>query len=84
MTITVPLPITLERTLPPSRAKLHLAVGAFAAEEVTLGQAAEVAGVSQTERMGSHHGGVFHYTMARRSSQRTSRRARALNAARGA
>lgn len=37
--------------MPPSRAKLHLAIGAFAAEEVTLGQAAEIAGVSQTELM---------------------------------
>jgi predicted HTH domain antitoxin len=51
MTITVPLPIALERTMPPARAKLHLAIGAFAAEEVTLGQAAEIAGVSQTELM---------------------------------
>lgn len=37
--------------MPQSRAKLHLAIGAFAAEEVTLGQAAEIAGVSQTELM---------------------------------
>lgn len=36
----------------PQKAKLHLAVGAFAAEEVTLGQAAAIAGVSQTEMMG--------------------------------
>lgn len=35
----------------PSRAKLHLAIGAFAADEVTLGQAADIAGVSQTELM---------------------------------
>lgn len=35
----------------PARAKLHLAIGAFAAEEVTLGQAAEIAGVSQLELM---------------------------------
>jgi len=51
MTITVPLPAALEQTMPPSRAKLHLAIGAFAAEEVTLGQAAEIAGVSQAELM---------------------------------
>jgi predicted HTH domain antitoxin len=35
----------------PSEAKLHLAIGAFAGEEVTLGQAAEIAGVSQTDFM---------------------------------
>jgi predicted HTH domain antitoxin len=49
MTITLPLPEALERTMRPSQAKLHLAIGAFAAEEVTLGQAAEIAGVSQAE-----------------------------------
>jgi predicted HTH domain antitoxin len=51
MTITVPLPLGLEKTMPPSRARLHLAIGAFAAEEVTLGQAAEIAGVSQQDLM---------------------------------
>ena len=51
MTITVPLPPALEQAMSPSRAKLHLAIGAFAAEEVTLGQAAEIAGVSQAELM---------------------------------
>lgn len=35
----------------PAQAKLHLAIGAFTAEEVTLGQAADIAGVSQTELM---------------------------------
>ena len=34
------------------KAALHLAVGAFAAEDVTLGQAAAIAGISQTEMMG--------------------------------
>lgn len=51
MTLTLPLPITMERTLQPARAKLHLAVGAFVAEEVTLGQAADIAGISQTQMM---------------------------------
>ena len=51
MTITVPLPLASEQTMVPSRAKLHLALGAFAADEVTLGQAADIAGVSQTELM---------------------------------
>lgn len=35
----------------PDRARLHLAIGAFVSEEVTLGQAAEMAGVSQAELM---------------------------------
>jgi predicted HTH domain antitoxin len=52
MTLTLPLPFALEQTLRPERARLHLAIGAFAAEEVTLGQAADIAGVSQTELMG--------------------------------
>jgi predicted HTH domain antitoxin len=51
MTITVSLPPELEEKMPPSRAKLHLAIGAFAAEEVTLGQAAEIASVSQADLM---------------------------------
>jgi ABC-type arginine transport system permease subunit len=37
--------------MPPARARLHFAIGAFVSEEVTLGQAAEMAGVSQTELM---------------------------------
>ncbi len=37
--------------MPPARARLHFATGAFAAGEITLGQAAEIAGVSQTELM---------------------------------
>lgn len=36
----------------PQHARLHLAIGAFVSEEVTLGQAAEIAGISQTEMMG--------------------------------
>jgi len=51
MTITVPMPVALEQTMPPARARLHFAIGAFVSEEVTLGQAAEMAGVSQTELM---------------------------------
>jgi predicted HTH domain antitoxin len=49
MNITLPEP--LEARLTPSQAALHLAIGLFAAEEVTLGQAAEAAGVSQGEFM---------------------------------
>jgi predicted HTH domain antitoxin len=51
MTLTLPLPAALEKKMQPRDAKLHLAIGAFTAEEVTLGQAAEIAGVSQTEMM---------------------------------
>ncbi|MEZ5387721.1 MAG: UPF0175 family protein [Prosthecobacter sp.] len=51
MTLTMPLPALLEQKMEPQSAKLHFAVGAFAAEEITLGQAAEIAGVSQTEFM---------------------------------
>jgi predicted HTH domain antitoxin len=51
MTITLPLPAALERTLQPDRARLHLAIGAFVTEEATLGQAAEMAGISQTALM---------------------------------
>jgi len=51
MTLTLPLPLAMERTLQPAHAKLLLAVGAFVADEVTLGQAADIAGISQTEMM---------------------------------
>ena len=51
MTITLPVPAALEKTIQPARARLHLAIGAFVTEEATLGQAAEMAGVSQTELM---------------------------------
>jgi len=51
MTLTLPLPVAMEQTFQPARAKLHLAVDAFVAEEVTLGQAADIAGISQTEMM---------------------------------
>ena len=52
MTLTFPLPAFLEQKMQPHKAALHLAVGAFAAEDVTLGQAAAIAGISQTEMMG--------------------------------
>ena len=51
MTITVQMPLALEQSMPPARARLHFAIGAFVSEEVTLGQAAEMAGISQTELM---------------------------------
>jgi predicted HTH domain antitoxin len=43
------LPERLQHRLTPESTALHLAIGLFVAEEATLGQAAEVAGLSQTE-----------------------------------
>ena len=51
MTLTLPLPLAMKQTFQPARARLHLAVGAFVADEVTLGQASDIAGISQTEMM---------------------------------
>jgi predicted HTH domain antitoxin len=42
------LPKSLEATLSAEAAALSLAIGLFVTEEVTLGQAAEIAGISQT------------------------------------
>jgi predicted HTH domain antitoxin len=41
------LPETVETTLSPRKAVLHLAIGLFVSEEATLGQAAEIAGLTQ-------------------------------------
>jgi predicted HTH domain antitoxin len=41
------LPETVETKLSPQKAALHLAIGLFVSEEATLGQAAEIAGVTQ-------------------------------------
>jgi predicted HTH domain antitoxin len=43
------LPERVQRRLSPESTALHLAIGLFVAEEATLGQAAEVARLSQTE-----------------------------------
>ena len=43
------LPERLQHRLTPESTVLHLAIGLFVAEAATLGQAAEVAGLSQTE-----------------------------------
>jgi len=43
------LPQGLEARLSPQSTALHLAIGLFVAEEATLGQAAEVAGMAQTD-----------------------------------
>lgn len=47
----ITLPELLETRLTPAQAALHLAIGLFTAEEVTLGQAAEAARLSQSEFM---------------------------------
>lgn len=43
------LPDHLERRLSPQSTALHLAIGLFASDESTLGQAAQVAGLSQAD-----------------------------------
>jgi predicted HTH domain antitoxin len=47
--MTLTLPENLEARLSPQSTALHLAIGLFVTEEATLGQAAQVAGLSQTE-----------------------------------
>jgi predicted HTH domain antitoxin len=47
--MTLTLPKNLEARLSPQSTALHLAIGLFVAEEATLGQAAQVAGLSQAE-----------------------------------
>jgi predicted HTH domain antitoxin len=47
--MTLTLPEDLEARLSPLSMALHLAIGLFVAEEATLGQAAQVAGLSQAE-----------------------------------
>ena len=46
------LPTAVEQKLSPRKAALHLAIGLFVSEEATLGQAAEVAGMTQSEFLG--------------------------------
>jgi predicted HTH domain antitoxin len=43
------LPKDVETKLSPQSAALHLAIGLFVSEEATLGQAAEIARLSQAE-----------------------------------
>ena len=47
--MTLMLPERIECRLSPESTALHLAIGLFVAEEATLGQAAEVAGLPQAE-----------------------------------
>jgi predicted HTH domain antitoxin len=45
------LPKTVEDRVTPRTASLGMAIGMFVTEEVTLGQAAEIAGISQAEML---------------------------------
>lgn len=45
----ITLPASLDARLSPQSTALHLAIGLFVTEEATLGQAAEVAGLSQAD-----------------------------------
>ena len=45
--MTITLPAELEAQISPQEAALHLAIGFFAGDKVTLGQAASIAGISQ-------------------------------------
>lgn len=59
------LPETVENRLSPRKAALHLAIGLFVAEEATLGQAAEIAGMPQADflkELGARHIPI-HYGM---------------------
>jgi predicted HTH domain antitoxin len=52
------LPETVETSLSPRKAALHLAIGLFVSEEATLGQAAEIAGQTQAaflKELGARH-----------------------------
>jgi len=45
--MNIALPPEIESRMTAATAKLHLAIGLFAGDEVTLGQAAAIAGISQ-------------------------------------
>ncbi|MCW5550969.1 MAG: UPF0175 family protein [Verrucomicrobiae bacterium] len=47
--MTLTLPENLEARLSPREASLYLAIGLFVTEEATLGQAAEIAALSQAD-----------------------------------
>ena len=45
--MNIPIPVELEDRISTEEAALHLAIGLFRDDKVTLGQAAAVAGISQ-------------------------------------
>ena len=47
--MTLTLPEKFETSLSPQSTVLHLAIGLFVSEETTLGQAAQIAGMSQAD-----------------------------------
>jgi predicted HTH domain antitoxin len=47
--MTITLPAELENQITPQEAALHLAIGLFVDDKVTLGQAAAIAGIPQPE-----------------------------------
>ena len=47
--MTLTLPEKFEASLSPQSTALHLAIGLFVSEETTLGQAAQIAGMSQAD-----------------------------------
>ena len=49
--MTITLPAELEKQISREEAALYFAVGLFAGEKVTLGQAASIAGISQPALM---------------------------------
>lgn len=51
MAMNITLPERLEASLSEARAALNLAIGLYTSGDVTLGQAAEAAGISQAEFM---------------------------------
>lgn len=56
--MTLTLPESIEARFSPQSTALHLAIGLFVTEEATLGQAAEVAGLSQAaflRELGKRH-----------------------------
>ena len=62
--MNITLPPAVEQTLTPEAAALHLAIGLFVSEEASLGQAADIAGMSPanflvelgTRRISPHYG----------------------------
>jgi predicted HTH domain antitoxin len=56
--MTITLPAELEGQISPQEAALHLAIGLFAADKITLGQAATIAGIPQPalqQELGKRH-----------------------------
>jgi predicted HTH domain antitoxin len=63
--VQLTLPESVETALSPHKAALHLAIGLFVSEEATLGQGAEIAGLTQAEflkELGARHISI-HYGM---------------------